>query len=125
MFTQEQTEKLIFYAVRDAIREGIKDKLSKSYDNPLFKLVEDCIKRRSQEISSIIDDAIVKCVCGTYSNFKEQFMEEAQRIIAKQLIAKFSGEIEKTVNILKSDPSTRAKITLAVDECVKSLTVKP
>lgn len=125
MFTQEQTEKLMFDAVRDAIREGIKDKLSKSYDNPLFKLVEDCIKRRSQEISSIIDDAIVKCVCGTYSNFKEQFMEEAQRIIAKQLIAKFSGEIEKTVNILKSDPSTRAKITLAVDECVKSLTVKP
>lgn len=121
MFTQEQTEKLMFDAVRDAIREGIKDKLSKSYDNPLFKLVEDCIKRRSQEISSIIDDAIVKCVCGTYSNFKEQFMEEAQRIIAKQLIAKFGGEIEKTVNVLKSDPSTRAKITLAVDECVKNL----
>jgi hypothetical protein len=121
MFTQEQTEKLMFDAVRDAIREGIKDKLSKSYDNPLFKLVEDCIKRRSQEISSIIDDAIVKCVCGTYSNFKEQFMEEAQRIIAKQLIAKFGGEIEKTVNVLKSDPSTRAKITLAVDDCVRNL----
>ncbi len=124
MFTQEQTEKLMFDAVRDAIREGIKDKLSKSYDNPLFKLVEDCIKRRSSEISSIIDDAIVKCVCGTYSNFKEQFMEEAQRIIAKQLIAKFGGEIEKTVNVLKSDPSTRAKITLAVDNCVRELTVK-
>jgi len=30
------------------------------------------------------------------------------------------GELEKQVNVLKSDPATRARITLAIEEIVKS-----
>lgn len=128
MLDCNETDKLILDAVRDAIRDGIKTKLGSPHNNPLDKVIADCISRHNKAISGMIDDAILMFTSPVkisgQPNFREDFVGECHKIIAKQLLAKFSGEIEKTVNTLKSDPSTRAKITLAVDECVRSLTTK-
>jgi hypothetical protein len=43
-------------------------------------------------------------------------------MLAKVLIQRFGGEMEKQVNVLKSDPTTRARITLAIEEIVKQKT---
>lgn len=39
--------------------------------------------------------------------------------LAKTLVQRFGGEIEKQVNVFKSDPTTRARITLAIEDIVK------
>jgi len=41
--------------------------------------------------------------------------------LAKLLVERMGGEVEKAVNRLKSDPATRARITLAIDGAVASL----
>jgi hypothetical protein len=38
------------------------------------------------------------------------------------LVQRFGGELEKQVNALKSDPTTRARITIAIEEIVKQKT---
>lgn len=125
MLESTEIDKLILDTVRDAIREGIKTKLGSPHNNPLDKVIADCISRHNIEISGMIGEAILTLLSPVkikgQPNFRADFIDECRKIIAKQLLAKFGGEIEKTVNVLKSDPSTRAKITLAVDECVRNL----
>jgi len=41
--------------------------------------------------------------------------------LAKVLISKMSGELEKKVNELKQDPTTRAKITLAINKVMEDV----
>jgi len=48
--------------------------------------------------------------------------EEMKRKLARVLITQFGGELEKSVNKLKSDPTTRAKITVAIDSVINNLT---
>jgi hypothetical protein len=50
--------------------------------------------------------------------FRANIAEQARHLLAKQLIQMFSGELEKAVNQLKSDPATRARIVLAIEQIV-------
>ena len=39
--------------------------------------------------------------------------------LAKVIVARMGGELEKQVNALKANPLTRAKITLAIEQCLE------
>ena len=45
-----------------------------------------------------------------------------KRKLAKVLISQYGGEIEKTVGQLKANPTSRAKITMAIDSVMTDLT---
>jgi hypothetical protein len=51
--------------------------------------------------------------------FREQIATQIRHKLASVLVARFGGELEKQVNVLKSDPTTRARITLAIEEIIK------
>jgi hypothetical protein len=111
------TEKLLEHAVRDAIREGVVAKF-KGYNSPLDKMAEEVIKRQDAPLRQILVDAIQSCVSDP--TFREEIAAATRTALAKTLVQRFGGEIEKQVNALKSDPTTRARITLAIEEIVKS-----
>ncbi len=114
------TDKLIENAIRDGLREGIKQKLSSSYNNPFDKLIEAAIASRGEEFRTLLAESLTSCL-GDWV-FREEIKTAVRHTLAKTLIQRFGGELEKQVNVLKSDPTTRARITVAIEEIVKDKT---
>ena len=56
--------------------------------------------------------------------FKDTMKLEMKRKLAKVLISQYGGELEKTVGKLKANPTSRAKMTLAIDNVMNELTQK-
>lgn len=116
-------DKIMLHAVMDGMREGVKAKFSQSYDNPLTKVISGAIKKNAPAFQSLLDEALKSCIGD--GAFREEIKAGVRHQLAKQLIQKFGGELEKQVNTLKSDPATRARITLAIDEIVKTKCESP
>lgn len=110
--------KLMENAIRDGLREGIKDKLKQTYNNPLDKITTEAISRCGEEYKSMLGDALNACMND--KEFRQEIAVAVRHTLSKTLVARFGGELERQVNALKSDPATRARITLAIEEIVKT-----
>ena len=110
-------EKLVSNALSDALREGFKTKITQAYgDNPINKMLTSVIESHLPTMRLTLDAAITSVV--TTEQFKQDIRQAVQHNLAKLLIQRFGGELEKQVNALKSDPMTRARITLAIEQIV-------
>lgn len=109
--------KLVENAVRDGMKAGV-EKAFSGYNSPLDKLVNSEIEKQSPAFRTLLEEAISTCVLN--DEFRQEIKASVHRHLAKTLIQRFGGEIEKQVNVLKSDPTTRARITLAIEEIVKT-----
>lgn len=105
-------------AIDRGIYEGVKSVLNASYNNPLLAVINDSITDRASQLRELLETSIAATVDDP--EFREQIRVEVRRSLAKQLVQRFGGELEKQVNLLKSDPTTRARITIAIEEIVKS-----
>ena len=114
-------DQLIENAIRDGLRDGIKNKLTSGYGNPLDKLVEASIVKHGDSFRSMLEKALASCIGDL--TFQEEIAGSVRAVLARTLVQRFGGELEKQVNALKSDPSTRARITIAIEEIVKQKTV--
>jgi hypothetical protein len=114
------SEKLLVDAIREAIRDGIKNKMTSGYNNPFDKLIESVLVKHGDTFRAMIGEALQSCFDN--ADFREGIKAGVRHTLAKTLIARFGGELEKQVNVLRSDPNTRARITLAIEEIVKSKT---
>jgi hypothetical protein len=117
MSIEINADELLTNAIRDGIREGIKSKLGNGYDSPLDKLVKATIEKHSGQFTSLLEDALASCLGNT--EFRNDIATSVRHTLAKVLVQRFGGELEQRVNVLKSDPATRARITVAIDEIVK------
>ncbi len=110
-------ENELLQAVRNGIASGVADKL-KGYNSPLEKLLADIINSQSPKIRDLLTEAISSAVGD--EEFRENIKTSTRAKLASILVQRFGGELEKQVNALKSDPATRARITLAIEEIVKT-----
>jgi hypothetical protein len=112
-----ESDKLLLNAIKDGVREGIKTKMQSSYNNPIDKMITDAITRHDGELRKMLDESLLACMSDTA--FRSEIATAVRHTLAKTLVARFGGELEKQVNVLKSDPTTRARITLAIEAIVK------
>lgn len=110
-------DKTLKHAIMDGIRDGVKSKLT-GYQSPLDGLIDSALKAHSNDFRVMLESSIQSCVDDP--EFRDQVASAVRGQLAKTLIQRFGGEMEKQVNVLKSDPTTRARITLAIEEIVKS-----
>lgn len=110
-------EQILQNAIRDGIISGIKTKFD-GYNSPLNDLIKSAIESKNNKFREMLEDAISSCMND--DTFRNQIAEAVRAKLAKTLIQRFGGEMEKQVNVLKSDPTTRARITLAIEEIVKT-----
>lgn len=111
-------EKTLVGAIQDGIREGVKSRLSNTYgNNPISKLIDEELEKHDADFRSMLSDALSSAVKD--AEFRDQIKTAVRHTLAKTLISRFGGELEKQVNVLKSDPTTRARITLAIEQIVK------
>lgn len=107
---------LIKNAIADAIREGVKNELLQGYNSPLNKLINDAVAAHQPAMRAVLEQGIASCLND--AEFREQLKAAVRQSLAKVLVQRFGGELEKQVNVLKSDPTTRARITLALEQIV-------
>lgn len=116
-FSEAQAQ-AIERALFDGFREGIINRLKSGYNTPFDKAVDAAISPHLATITTITSE-IIREMVGR-EDFREQIKSALTTKLAKLLIERFGGELEKQVNVLKSDPTTRARITTAIEDIVKS-----
>ncbi len=114
---QIDADQLLENALRDGIREGIKSLATRSYENPIEKLLKDALAKHAPAFLALLGGSIDACMGDPA--FRASIEDAVRTQLAKTLVQRFGGELEKQVNQLKSDPATRARITLAIEGIVK------
>ena len=110
-------EQQIIQAVQEGIGEAIKARLN-SYNTPLAVMLDGVVKSREPEIRKLIEDAIDGALIG---DFRAALKESITHKLARVITTKMEGEVEKRANELRTSPEIRARITLAVDAALKSV----
>ena len=108
----------ILDTAKSAISESIKSELV-GYGKPLSKITEAVIDSHKGELFMVLDKEVSQLIGG--DGFRDLIKSELNKSLAKILIQKMGGELEKQVNTLKQNPQTRAKITLAINDIIESL----
>ena len=101
-----------------AIDKSITDALG-SYSSPLMEAVRSALSEHKEKLHGLASDAVSELVNS--EDFKQTMKIEMKRKLAKVLISQYGGEIEKTVGQLKANPTSRAKITMAIDSVMTDL----
>jgi len=111
-------EAKILDLVKKSLDKAMAENLS-GYNSPLNDLVKKVISENSQDLYNIMNGEVIALI--KEEGFKKAFREAIHGKLAKVLVGRLSGELEKRVNELKQNPQTRAKITLAINEIIEEL----
>ena len=106
-------------AAERAVYDSITKSLSCDYRGPIKDCVDNILSRHQAKLEAIVEGAYLRLI--DTDSFQAQIDDAMTNKLARSLIAKMGGEIESKVNELKSNPETRAQITLAIAKLVKSL----
>jgi len=112
-------EDQLLKAATSAVYESISKSMSNDYNGPIKIAVNAVLSRHLSKIESIVESAFIGLVNS--DGFKESIHSALQDKLARSLVAKMGGELESKVNELKANPETRARITIAIAECIKSI----
>ena len=105
-----QCEKTIDKCITDALS---------AYNSPLKDAVNSALSTHRDALHELASKSVAELVNS--EEFKQSMKLEMQRKLAKVLISQYGGEIEKTVGQLKADPTSRAKMTLAIDSVMEDI----
>lgn len=118
IITQEQ----VYNLVRTGLEKAVGQALDKTYNNPVEGIVTDAVKLHSDEIRSLIYQMIGSTIKD--KDFQEILRQELKHKVAKNLVAKLEGAIEKSVNEYRQDPVMRSRMTLALEEIINQQSSK-
>ena len=111
-------EKQILAQVEKAMGEAITKGLV-GYGKPLSKMTERVIEANSDVLYRLVNEEFSSLLNG--DGFKDALKSALRDKLAKTLISRMGGELEKQVNNLKQNPQTRAKITLAISQIIEDI----
>lgn len=111
-------EKEIDKAIYDGIRSGVNKLICDQYNSPLTKVVNEAITANHSKFRKLIEESIAGCLVD--EDFTNSIKTAIRGQLAKTLVHRFGGELEKQVNALKSDPTTRARIVIALEQIVST-----
>lgn len=110
-------DEMVNRAIEQGVIKGVSEKLG-GYGSPLEKMICEVLDKRRNDIKKLVDDGISLALAQ--ENFQETIHSSIRKKLGDILVQRFGGELEKQVNALKSDPSTRARITVAIDDIIKT-----
>ena len=106
-------------AAERAVYDSISKSLTNDWKGPIKNAVEIILAKHQSKIEAIVEEAFTGLI--NTDGFKQSVHQALQDKLARSLVSKMGGELESKVNELKANPETRARITLAISDCVKSL----
>ncbi len=113
----QDLEKQVWDATKNAINDAVVRRLTDSYNSPLVKLVDQVVESRSAELKSLVDELFTGAIGD--KEFRVHARQQMVHVVAKTLLSKMESSVDKAVNTFKSDPTTKAKVLLAIENIVK------
>jgi tryptophanyl-tRNA synthetase len=112
-------EQQVSNCITEGLAAAVQARLQHGYgDNPLTKLIDSVVVSRTDEMRKILESSIDGTLKG---DFKKQLQTAVQHKLARILVSKMEGEVERRVGELRSNPEFRAKVTLAVTQLVEEM----
>jgi len=111
-------DQVILNQVNKAIGEAIKTELI-GYNKPLSKICERVLEANNAQLFELINGEFHQLLDS--KDFKVEMKAALNSKLAKTLVSRMGGDLEKQVNHLKADPTTRAKVTLAIDKIISEI----
>jgi negative regulator of replication initiation len=111
-----QMEVDILKCVQTSINKSVQEALTK-YNSPLSRLVDSVIESKSDILKNILEKSFENTLNS--EDFKESCQNAFNHKVAKVLVNKLEGSIEKCVTTLRSDPTIRARMILAIENIIK------
>lgn len=110
-------EQVILKAVHEGIGDAVRSRITQ-YANPLNAQIDSVIAGQGDVIKALVNGAFAEALSG---ELRAGLQTALAHKLARVLVSKMEGEIEKRVNDLRSNPSTRAAITLAIESAIQKL----
>lgn len=111
-------EQTVIKVAKAAIYDSISKELI-GYNKPLSNFVNAVMLEHETAFKTIINCEISNLLNA--DDFKIAIKTALHDKLARILISKMGGELEKKINELKQDPTTRAKITLALNKMIEDV----
>ena len=111
-------EKQILKDVQKAVGVSIQANLT-GYNSSFNKMVNEVVEGHSLKIKGIIEDNFTKVINS--KEFDKAVNNAFTHKLAKILVGKLEGSIEKCVTTLRSDPTIKAKMVLAIEQIIKAV----
>ena len=111
-------EQTVISVAKKAIHDAITSELI-GYNKPLSNFVNAVMLEHEDEFRELINGGVSELLNA--KDFKVALKTALHEKLAKILINKMGGELEKKVNELKQDATTRAKITLAINKVIEDV----
>ena len=111
-------EQTVIKVAKAAIYDAIGKELV-GWNKPLSNFTNAVMLEHETEFKGLINNGVSELLNST--DFKIALKSALHEKLAKLLINKMGGELEKKVNELKQDPTTRAKITLALNKIMEDV----
>jgi hypothetical protein len=109
-------EKEVFGLIRKALADSVVKAMESGYNSPVNKLVEACINRHKAELEGLLDNLLTSTLESM--EFREDILRAFKDKVARVLVSKADGAVEKTVNEYRQDPVFRAKLTMAIEKLI-------
>ena len=114
-------EKAILHDTQKAIGSAISENLTK-YNSSFSKLVTEVVENHKEELKETIEVNFTKVIKS--KEFDNAVKNAFEHKLAKTLVQKLEGSVERCVTTLRSDPTIRAKMILAVEGIIKDASPK-
>jgi len=109
-------EKQIMTKVNEGVEKAIVDAIG-GYSSPLSTFAKEVIQNHAEEMKSLMDNALVKTIRS--KEFEKEVMSAFTHKLARTLLGKIEGEVDKAVNMFRQDPVRRAKVVSAIEKIVQ------
>lgn len=95
-------------------------KVFEGYDSPLSKLAKEVVADNGPDIKDLMTAGFKDALAD--ESFKEDVKQEFKRKTAKLIVSQMSGELEKAVNVFRTDPTLKAKLIVAIESFIDANT---
>lgn len=113
MDIDKQIQEVLTSSIREAARKNLE-----GFNSPLEPIIKRVVAKKELEIEKLLEESLSFCFQG---DFREDIKLAATHKLAKVLISKMESEIDKKANELRTNPTFRAKLTLAIEDIVNNI----
>ena len=115
-FDDAELKEIVFVAIKEKIGSAI------NYQE-MHRIIGDVIDQRQPELQKLLLECLDDVL--TDSDMRQIIRDEFRHKVAKNMVGKLEGAVEKSVNAFRQDPVLNAKLIMAVEAIVKESETAP
>ena len=105
--------------IKEVIIAGLREKVATRYT---YEVVDNIVREVMNEEDSIatLKKFVNDCLSFVKGDkaFEKEVKAEFQHKVAKAMVGKLEGTVEKAVDVLRQDPTLRAQMILAIEKII-------